>query len=275
MLRIHRSLGALGATVTGLDLDRPLSAATLQALRRALAEHQVLGIHGQDISHAAHRDLGAGLGPLLRHPAYPTVPGYPDIMVLDNDREQPSKITEWHVDMSFTARPPLGSILVGRILPATGGDTLFASLAAAWDDLPAAMQERLAGLTATHSLAHGFRDSLAEPGGRERLQPALDANPDVVHPLVRRHPDSGRRVLYYSATFMRRINGVSESESTDLLAFLHRHTTQDKYVLRFRWAEQSIAFWDNRAVMHVPVNDYWPQRRRMERVTIEDAGAAA
>ena len=105
---------ALGATVTGVELNRPLSAEDFAGLRSALAEHQVLAIHGQNISHENHRDLGAGFGPLMRHPAYPAVAGFPDIIVLDNDRENPSKIDEWHIDMSFTPNPPLGSILVAE-----------------------------------------------------------------------------------------------------------------------------------------------------------------
>ncbi len=268
---IMRESDALGATITGLDLDAPLQDEDASALQRALAEHQVIFFRNQDISHHNHRALGLRFGTLMQHPAYPTVAGYPEIMVLDNDRENPSKIDEWHVDMSFTANPPLGSILVGRIMPESGGDTLFASLAAAYDDLSAAMKETLAGLSATHSLEHGFRQSLAEPGGRERLQDAIDRNPPVVHPLVRTHPVTGRKLIFYSATFTEKINELSPPDSEELLAWLARHVVQDRYVYRFSWGQKSIAFWDNRAVIHKPVNDYWPARRRMERVTINDS----
>ena len=264
---------ALGATITGLDLGAPLRDEDATALQQALAEHQVIFFRDQDISHHHHRALGLRFGSLMQHPAYPTVAGYPEIMVLDNDRENPSKIDEWHVDMSFTATPPLGSILVGRIMPASGGDTLFASLAAAYDDLSAAMKETLGALTATHSLEHGFRQSLAEPGGRERLQEAIDRNPPVVHPLVRTHPVTGRKLIFYSATFTEKINELSPPDSEELLAWLASHVVQDKYVYRFKWGQKSIAFWDNRAVIHKPVNDYWPARRRMERVTINDSTA--
>ncbi len=273
MLTIRREGAALGATILGLDLNRPLQADEVSALKQALAEHQVIFFREQGISHEYHRALGLLFGSLMQHPTYPTVDGYPEIIVLDNDRENPSKIDEWHVDMSFTAKPPLGSILVGRIIPDSGGDTLFASLAAAYDDLSAAMKETLAGLTATHSLERGFRESLAESGGRERLQGAIDRNPAVVHPLVRTHPETGRKLIFYSATFTEKINELSAQDSDELLSWLGRHTVQDKYVYRFRWGKNSSAFWDNRSVIHKPVNDYWPARRRMERITINDPTA--
>ena len=155
MFRAEREGVALGATIVGLDLARPLRDKDVSELNRALVEHQVIFFRDQNISNENHRALGLRFGSLLRHPTYPTVGGYPEIIVLENDRENPSKIDEWHVDMSFTAKPPLGSILLGRTVPENGGDTLFASLAAAYDDLSDSMKQTLAGLSATHSLEHG------------------------------------------------------------------------------------------------------------------------
>jgi len=274
MYTVEREGTALGATIVGLNLTRPLRDEDIVALGQTLAEHQVIFFRDQDISYANHRAMGLRFGSLLRHPTYPTVEGYPEIIILQNDRENPPKIDEWHVDMSFTTTPPLGSILIGRVVPESSGDTLFASLAAAYDDLPHAMKKTLAGLTATHSLEYGFRESLAEPGGRERLQHAMDKNPDVVHPLVRAHPVTGRKLIFYSPTFMRNINGLNAQDSEDMLSFLRHHIVRDKYIYRFQWRQNSIAFWDNRSVIHMPVNDYWPALRRMERVTIYDTTAA-
>jgi len=196
-------------------------------------------------------------------------------MVLENDRENPSKIDEWHTDMSFKPKPPLGSILIARIMPENGGDTMFASLSAAYEDLPESLKKSLAGMTATHSFEHGFKESLAEPGGRERLKDAISENPDVVHPLVRTHPVTGRKMLFLNRIFTRNINELNEAKSEELLDFLCDHMVREKYVYRFKWRQNSIAFWDNRAVLHVPVNDYWPALRRMERVTINDPLAPA
>jgi taurine dioxygenase len=270
MLNIRKEDAALGATVSGLDLTVPLETEDVAALQQALAKHQVLFFRDQVLSPSQHRKFGQAFGTLQIHPSYPTVGGYPDVIYLENDRENPSKIDDWHTDMSFNPVPPMGSILIARIMPEKGGDTMFASLAASYDDLPDAIKATVSGLTATHSFAHGFRDSLAEPGGRERLKDALERNPDVVHPVVTTHPVSGRKMLFVNRIFTSRINELSEADSKDLLSFLCDHMVQEKYLYRFKWRQNSIAFWDNRAVLHKPVNDYWPATRRMERVTIND-----
>jgi len=257
--------------VDGLDLASPLSQQDVANLGRALAEHQVIVFRDQHITPENHRDLGHYLGPLMIHGAYPAVEGYPEVMVLENDRHNPSKIDEWHSDMSFTETPPRASILIARIMPSRGGDTLFASMSVAYDDLSEKVKASLEGLTATHSLAHGFRDSLAEPGGREKLQTALDANPEVVHPVVRTHPETGRKLIFVNRTFTSRINELTQGQSKEMLDMLCDHAVQEKYRFRVGWQPDTIVIWDNRAVQHVPVNDYWPASRRMERVTIGDA----
>ena len=171
--------------------------------------------------------------------------------------------------MTFKASPPLGSILIGRVIPETGGDTLFASLSAAFSDLDKEMQDKLLGLNAIHSFEHGFQESLAEEGGRERLAGALKENPPISHPVVKIHPITNKKVLYVNRLFTSHIENMDSSESKDLLEFLFDHIQKDKFVCRFNWEQNSIAFWDNRSVLHKPVNDYWPQLRRMERITIE------
>ena len=224
----------------------------------------------QKISHEDHKRLAKYFGHLQTHPAYPTVSGFPEITILQNDRENPSKIEEWHTDMTFKKKPPLGSILIGKIIPKTGGDTLFASLAAAYEDLSESIKERIQDLTAEHSFEYGFKESLEEEGGRERLVEALNENPPIDHPVVRTHPITARKLLYVHKLFTSKINGMSKEDSNELLSFLCQHIQKDKYVCRFKWEEDSIAFWDNRSVLHKPDNDYWPQLRRMERITIDD-----
>jgi len=270
MFTIEKEDAVLGATINGMDLTAPMSPTGIEALKTALAEHQVIFFRDQVLSHENHRDLGQAFGSLDYHPSYPTIEGYPEIIILENDRERPSKINEWHTDMSFTPLPPMASILIGRIIPESGGDTVFSSLASAYNDLPESIRQSLKGLTATHSFTHGFKDTLAEPGARERLKGALAKNPDVVHPLVLTHPETGRKMVFVNRIFTSRINELSPRDSGELLHFLCDHLVQEKYVCRFKWQENSIAFWDNRAVMHKPINDYWPALRRMERVTIND-----
>tara|TARA_X000000368_G_scaffold270419_1_gene214329 strand:+ start:202 stop:1011 length:810 start_codon:yes stop_codon:yes gene_type:complete len=268
-MKVEKSNSALGAEISDFDLSRSLSDDEISNFINVLSENEVVFIRDQNISHESHKRLATYFGSLQTHPAYPTVEGFPEITILENDRENPSKIEEWHTDMTFKANPPLGSILIGRIIPETGGDTLFSSLSAAFSDLDKDMQGQLQNLNAVHSFEHGFKESLAEEGGRERLAEALKENPPISHPMVKIHPVTNKKILYVNRLFTSHIEGMDSTESNELLDFLFDHIQKDKFVCRFNWEPNSIAFWDNRSVLHKPVNDYWPQLRRMERITIE------
>jgi taurine dioxygenase len=271
MFEIQQEKAALGATILGIDLTKNLSDKEVNLINEALAVHQVIFFRDQELTSTDHKRLALKFGNLQTHPAYPTVEHYPEITILENDRENPSKIEEWHTDMTFKSHPPLGSILIGKIIPKTGGDTLFSSLASAYDDLSNDMKASLEDLTAEHSFEHGFKESLAEPGGKERLADALKDNPPVDHPVVRTHPITKRKLLYVNRLFTYKINGLEKQESQEMLEYLCNHIQKDKYVCRFVWEKNSIAFWDNRSVLHKPDNTYWPQLRRMERITIDDS----
>ncbi|MBM4266535.1 MAG: taurine dioxygenase [Deltaproteobacteria bacterium] len=269
MIRVHPIGAALGAEIEGIDLREPLSDEQLHSLESALVQHQVIFFRDQEITPAQQSAFARRFGAPQCHPAYPHVDGYPELSILESDRENPSKIEKWHTDMTFRPNPPLGSILRARIVPPKGGDTLWLSLAAAYEALSEPMRKFLDGLRAEHSFEHGFQESLAEPGGRERLAQALADNPPVEHPVVRTHPVSGRRCLFVNCLFTTRIVGLHPAESDALLEFLYAHVQRKEFTCRFHWRENSIAFWDNRSTQHRPENDYWPERRRMERVTIE------
>jgi taurine dioxygenase len=268
VIAFHPLAGALGAEVTGIDLREPIDEATFAALEAGLLHHQVLFFRDQPIGPEHHRALARRFGEPVGHPAYPHVAGFEEINVLESTAENPTKIDTWHTDMTFLERPPLGSILHGRVIPEHGGDTMFASLFAAYDALSDRLQRYLDGLTALHSFAHGFRHSLAEPGGWDRLGDAVRANPPVRHPVIRTHPRSGRRALFVNRLFTTHIEGLREAESEAVLAFLYQHLELPEHSCRFRWREHSIAFWDNRSTLHRPINDYLPAARRMERITI-------
>jgi taurine dioxygenase len=267
-MELHPVAGSIGAEVSGLDLTRSLSESACAALSEALARHQVLFFREQPISPAAHRALARAFGEPAPHPAYPTIEGYPELSILEVTPDAPPKIDAWHTDMTFMECPPLGSILHGVIIPPVGGDTLFASLSAAFDSLSDRLRSFVDGLVAEHSFAHGFRHSLAEPGGAERLRHAVAANPPVHHPVVRTHPVTGRKLLFVNALFTTRIVGMRESESRALLDLLYAHIVEPEHTCRFRWQKDSIAIWDNRATQHRPVNDFWPGLRRMQRITV-------
>lgn len=259
--------GALGAEVRGVDV-RELTPELAESLRAALGHHQVLFFRDQALAPAEHRALARVFGEPQPHPAYPTIEGFDELSILEVTPEAPPTIDTWHTDMTFMAHPPLGTVLHAVVVPEAGGDTLFASLGAAFESLSDRMQRLVDGLEAEHSFEWGFRHSLAAPGGRERLAEAVAANPPVRHPVVRRHPETGRAGLFVNRLFTTRILGLRESESRAILDLLCDHIVTPEHTCRFRWAPDSIAIWDNRATQHRPVNDFWPAHRRMQRITI-------
>ena len=273
MAKIIKEDSALGATIIDIDLKQPLDEELTGFIANALAENEVIFFRNQDITPEQHRAFALNFGQLQSHPVYPTIKGFPEITILENDEKNPSKIEKWHTDMTFKKIPPLGSILLGKVIPEKGGDTLFASLSAAYSDLPLDLKQSLEEMTAVHSFEYGFKESLAEPYGREKLAQALIDNPPVEHPVVCTHPVTGKKLIYVNSLFTLKINSLSDSESSKLLEFLCDHIKKEKYQCRFSWEINSIAFWDNRSVIHKPDNDYWPQLRRMERITIDNTAS--
>jgi len=269
MLDIKPLSAALGAEIQGLDLSRELNREDFLRIRKLLNEYEVIFFRDQDISPARQKALALGFGPLQTHPAYDTVQGFPEITILESSSAKPTKIEAWHADMTFREHPPMGTVLKSVITPPKGGDTLWSSMTAAYEGLSFQMQKFLDGLTAVHDFAHGFKESLAEPGGRERLADAVAANPPVRHPVIRTHPETGKKVLYVNSLFTTHIEGLRPTESKALLEMLFEHIATVEYTCRFQWQPHSIAIWDNRSTQHKPVNDYFPAHRRMERITID------
>lgn len=269
MLDIKPVAGALGAEVYGLDLSQDLSEEDTLRIRKLLNTYEVIFFRDQNISPARQKALALSFGPLQTHPAYSTVEGFPEITILESTPENPTKIEAWHSDMTFREHPPLGTVLKSVITPPKGGDTLWASMTAAYEGLSFHMQTFLEGLIAVHDFAHGFRESLAEPGGKERLADAVAANPPVKHPVIRTHPETGKKVIFVNSLFTTHIEGMRPAESAAILTFLYQHVVTPEYTCRFQWQPHSIAIWDNRSTQHKPINDYFPAHRRMERITID------
>jgi taurine dioxygenase len=261
--------GALGAELHGIDLSQNLSSEVTAEIRRLLVEYQVVFFRDQIISPAQHKVLAESFGPLQTHPAYDTVEGFPQITILESTADKPSKIEAWHTDMTFRAHPPLGAVLYAKICPPQGGDTLWASTTKAYDSLSEPMQNFLSELTAEHDFRHGFKESLEEPGGAERLAQAVADNPPVCHPVIRTHPESGKKVIFVNSMFTTRILELSKTESEALLRFLFNHVITPEFSCRFQWRPNSIAIWDNRSTQHKPINDYFPAHRKLHRITID------
>jgi taurine dioxygenase len=269
MLKLKPYAGALGAVVENLDLTSTISPSVFDELNHALLEYEVLFFRDQPLEPKDHAQLASMFGEPQMHEAYPHVEGFPQLTILENDEANPSKIEMWHTDMTFRASPPLGSILHGVIVPEKGGDTMFASMSAAFEGLSPAMQDFVSRLTAIHDFSFGFQESLNEPGGRDRLAQMVIDNPPVEHPVVRTHPLSGKKGLFVNSLFTVSIKELSKKESDSLLALLFNHVVTPEYTCRFQWQPDSIAMWDNRITQHKPVNDYWPAHRRMQRITID------
>ncbi|MEX1367538.1 MAG: TauD/TfdA family dioxygenase [Nannocystaceae bacterium] len=267
-MSVVRIGGALGAEVRGLDLRQPLDPSTFAQLQTALVEHQVLVFREQPIEPRHQLALAERFGPVHVHEAYPGVPGCPQIRVLEHTAQRPSKIEKWHSDMTFRPEPPLGTVLHAQVVPAVGGDTLLSSMTAAFAGLSDRVQRFVDGMLAEHSFEHGFRESLAEPGGRQRLAGMLRDNPPVRHPVVRRHPVDGRPGLFVNELFTTRIEGLREAESAAVLRLLFDHAVAPEYGIRVRWQPHTLVIWDNRSTQHRPANDHGLVHRKHHRVTI-------
>jgi taurine dioxygenase len=264
---------ALGAEISGLDLTRPLAPHQVDTLRAALLAHKVLFFRDQDISYADHIRFGAYFGALEGHPVTQHVEGHPEILSIRNGEYQLLNdltigfirpINKWHADVTFRDAPSMGGVLRARQIPPRGGDTLFADMEAVYDDIPIFQRDYLDKLTATHDIlkSYGWKLSDAE-------RAALTAkHPPKSHPVVRVHPETGRRSIFVNFGFTTKIDGVPEKESEELLAFLFDRIKSPEYQTRFKWTPNAVVFWDNRATQHYPVADYYPHDRAVERVTI-------
>jgi len=262
---VDRLTPVIGAEISGVDLVGPLPEETMEEIRRALAENLVVFFRDQRMSPAQHLAFGRCFGELHVHPAAPHVAGMPELMVIRADASSTRANGEgWHTDVSCDEEPPMGSILHIRECPPHGGDTLFASMYAAWESLSDRMKSYLAGMRAVHDGEHVYRGLYSNLGVADK-----PSYPRAEHPVVRVHPVTGRKALYVNAGFTTRLLGVPRDESDAVLAYLFRHAENPLFQCRFRWRADSVAFWDNRCAQHRAMWDYWPHVRQGHRVTVK------
>ncbi len=266
--------GAIGAAVAGINLGQPLAEATIAAISAALVKHKVLFFRDQHITTEHHLAFGRRFGPLEVHPLLAENRSFnndqtaPEVLIIESTAERPLAADEWHSDVTWRLEPSLGSILRCRIAPAVGGDTLWANMAAAFEGLDDATRAHISGLTAVHDW-EVFRQGLRCQGASEDHISGLNAAyPPAEHPVVRTHPVSGEKVIYVNRNFTTHIKGMKDAESCALLERLYALARIPDYQARFRWQADSIAFWDNRSTQHYATKDFFPQHRRMERVTV-------
>ena len=263
-VEIDKLTPIIGAEVGGIDLSQPLGNRTIDELHRALAENSVIFFRDQHISQDQQLAFGRLFGDLHVHPAAPSEEGKPELMKIYADKNSPRANGEgWHTDVSCDAEPPMGSILYIKQCPPKGGDTLFASMYAAYEALSDRMKAYLAGMTAIHDGEDAYRGTYANYGVQDKA-----AYPRAEHPVIRTHPVTGKKALYVNRGFTKRLVGVPRDESEGILRYLFEHMANPLFQCRFRWRENSIAFWDNRCVQHRAMWDYWPHTRSGNRVTV-------
>jgi len=263
--------GALGAEIEGVDLSADLDNETFDDIHQAFLDHQVIFFRDQSLSPEKQIGFGRRFGSLNVHPYVKGMDAHPEAMEIIKEPEEKLNFGGgWHTDMSFQEEPALGSILHSIEVPAFGGDTLFASQYRAYDALSEGMKEMLDGMTAIHTAEreYGTKGHSASDRSSMAINQAGDDVPKYEHPVVRTHPETGRKALYVNSAFTMYFKNMTRRESRPLLNFLFDHCTQEQFTCRFRWSAGAVAFWDNRAVQHYALNDYHGQRRHMRRVTI-------
>jgi taurine dioxygenase len=262
-------LGArLGAEIHGLDLKKGMDPDTFKAFEAALVEHKVVFLRDQHLDTAQHVAISRLFGELEVHPMRPQG-AFPEILVLDNHKDNPVLSTDvWHSDTTFRKNPTRYTILRCEIMPKVGGDTLWADMEAAYEGLSPTFRKMIDGLRAVHDFKN-FRTTFSKSEeDQARLRKMEELFPNPSHPVIRTHPANGRKSIYVNPQFTLRIDGLEEDESNAILQVLFSQARVPEYQFRLRWAPGTIVFWDNRSTQHYAANDYYPQRRRMERTAV-------
>ena len=267
-MKIEAITPAIGAEISGVSLNKNLNDDICDQIYNALIKHQVVFFRDQDLSPESHLKLAKSFGePEPPHPVYPQVDGYENIVLLKNDEDSIPDTNDWHKDLTFKANPPFASILHGIKIPDVGGDTLWASMSAAYDNLPDGWRQHLENLEAINDMGT-FRNDFYRDGGIDSVNNALKNVGSAVHKVIEIHPVSGLKYLNVNQSFTRNIVNKSQGESDHILQFLYQHINKPEFQVRFRWRNNSVAIWDNRITQHYAVVDYLPNIRHMQRITV-------
>ena len=268
-LDIRPTAGALGADIGGVDLSQSLSDDIIAEIRQALLDHLVIFFRDQDITPDQHMDFAKRFGDIVEYPLVKGLEGYPQIMtVVKLEHEKHNFGGLWHTDTTYLEKPPLGSILVARELPPYGGDTEFANMYMAYDTLSEGMKkllDPLQGVSVSNlPRVKQTRQARVDDSSKVKTDTVLTA----IQPVIRTHPETGKKLLFVNGAHTIRFEGMSDEESAPLLKYLFEHQTRAEFTCRFRWEPGSIAFWDNRSTQHNPINDYQGFKRVMHRITL-------
>ena len=271
MITVEPVSGTIGAEVQGVDLSGPLDDRTVAEVYEAFLAHHVLFFHDQELRPDAQLRFGRCFGELDTHPFVDGMESHPEIIEIVTEPDDRVNFGGgWHSDVTFLTQPDMGSILYALEVPPFGGDTLFANQHAAYEALSETMKDLLDGLVAKHSAGPQYAEGGYSTLSKSMKTKSVDgADRIVLHPLVRTHPETGRKALYVNPAFTVGIEGMRQDESMALLRFLFDHAVREPFTCRFRWSPGSVAMWDNRSVQHYTLFDYRGHRRHMRRITIK------
>lgn len=268
-MQTRKIAGALGAEITGIDLRKKLDASQAGAVRQALLDHQVIFLRDQDLTPQQFLDFAHAMGTPIEYPFVKGIEGFPHIIEvkkLESERVNFGGI--WHSDTTYLEEPPMGSMLLSREIPPYGGDTMFANQYLAYETLSDTMKRLLDGLVGISTSAKADVSRTREDRIKSDGKQEAPRNYIAEHPIVRTHPETGRKALYVNVAHTAGIKGMTDDESASLLSFLFQHQVKPEFTCRFAWSPNAIAFWDNRCAMHNPINDYHGFRRVMHRITL-------
>ena len=277
-MQVKKIAGALGAEISGLDLSKGVSVTLAADIRQVFLEHQVIFLRHQDLNPAQFLAFAQAMGQPIEYPFVKGIEGFPHIIEVKKLAHEKANFGGiWHSDTTYLDVPPMGSMLLAKVVPPYGGDTLFANQYLAYDTLSDTMKGVLAGLRGISSSAKADvsktrEDRIKTDGKGDGKGEGAAAAPQqfqALHPIVRTHPETGRKALYVNVAHTAGIDGMTDTESAPILNFLFAHQVKPEFTCRFVWASHSLAFWDNRCAQHNPVNDYHGHLRLMHRITLQ------
>ena len=270
---IRQLTPSLGAEITGIDLSNDLSNEQLNQIYDDLIKYNVIFFRDQKISPEKHIEIAKSFGTIEEpHPIYPHVEGFPEIVLLKNDKDNPPDTDEWHTDVTFKSDPPFASILYSKVIPPVGGDTLWCSLSKIYDALPDDLKKYLETLRAIHDMGD-FRNNYMQEDDIEsakKLNKGFEEFGHAIHSVVKIHPVSKKKFLYVNPGFTSQIVGMSTPDSNSLLTYLFNMMSKPEFQIRFHWTPDTLAIWDNRWTMDYAIGDYMPHQRTMNRITISN-----
>jgi taurine dioxygenase len=269
-IEVHKIAGALGAEISGVDLARDLDDQTVVEIRRIWLDNCVMFFRNQDLPPAQFLEFAKRFGEPIEYPFLKGLDGFPEIITVAKlEHEKINFGGVWHSDTSYLDVPPMATMLIAREVPPVGGDTLFANQYLAYETLSDGMKRLLDGLIALNASAKADVTRTREDRLKDSKNPQARKDYVAEHPVVRTHPETGRKALYVNVAHTVRFKDMSEEESAPILDFLFQHQIRPEFTCRFHWEPGSIAFWDNRCAQHNPVNDYHGYRRLMHRITLK------